>query len=259
MSDLTVQSNLTAYNVDGLELFFDSNRKVRASQSAIARMCSTTDKVIAQAQIRQYIQKLKKDGEININVVEVEMLAGVCVNVHLLYDSEVIVSCLARYNPVRLQTYMRFGIDEGLAQMAGVPVKLAPTQNPEEFIMPSQEELLLLFAKRNDNLNKYLYHKPGLKSEVEYGMGDKQLALPAAPFTFADLIKEYKLVLSLAQRTKVATALAHKALLDNLAPVTKIKVPAPSPANKNNKRTVNLYDGSFHTAAVNCLKAYGLV
>jgi hypothetical protein len=47
-----------------------------------------------------------------------------------LYDSEVIVACLAKYNLPRLMQYSAFGIDEGLAQMAGVPIILPRTAKP---------------------------------------------------------------------------------------------------------------------------------
>ena len=158
MSDLEKvpsASDLTAYNVDGLELFFTHNRKVRASQSAIARMCSTEDKVVAQGQIRQYIttfNPLKND------VVSAEAMTKQGLRTHLLYNSETIVLCLQKYNASRLMDFMAFGIDEGLAQMAGVPLPVAivspvPMSPEEQMVIMAENSLkwakLQLAAKNN--------------------------------------------------------------------------------------------------------------
>jgi hypothetical protein len=141
------QADLTLYTVDGLELFFTNNRKVRASQSAIARMCSTEKKTISQSQIGQLISRLVKNGEIKSDVVSVEIRSGVAPSRHLLHGSETIVACLDVYNSSRLKDFTSFGIDEGLAQMAGVPLP-----QPTETL--SAEDQLILMATEAINMAK---------------------------------------------------------------------------------------------------------
>jgi hypothetical protein len=134
-------SELTAYKVDGLELFFTSDRKVRASQSAIARMCSSENKTVKQGQIRQLILTL---AHLNIDVVRAEAMTSGGLQPHLLYESKVIVACLAKYNPVRLADFTVFGIDEGLAQMAGVPLPTPIPATPSAPALSSAEQLMEL-------------------------------------------------------------------------------------------------------------------
>lgn len=143
MTDITKSTDLTSYNVDGLELFFTADRKVRASQSAIARMCSTESKVVAQAQISQYAVKLQKLG-LKVDVVEHNINTGYGVKLGLLYTSDFIVACLKNYNPERLNDFMDFGINEGLAQMAGVPLPVALPSTPSMPEMTTEQQLMFM-------------------------------------------------------------------------------------------------------------------
>lgn len=60
-----------------------------------------------------------------------------------LYPAKVIVACLKKYNPDRLTQFLDFGIDEGLAQLAGVPLPQA-VATP---IAKSQEQQLIEMAE----------------------------------------------------------------------------------------------------------------
>ena len=150
---------LTGYMIDEMELFFDSHRKVRSNQTAIAKMCST-EKVVTQGQIRQFIEKLTVSQYLKIDVVSAKNVIQQGGNDYLLYDSEVIEACLENYNPTRFKQFRRFGIDEGLAQMAGVPLPKAIT----EPVAMSQEDQLIIMAEASikfAKISKAAKNNPG--------------------------------------------------------------------------------------------------
>jgi hypothetical protein len=157
-------SDLTAYSVDGLELFFTPDRKVRASQSAIARMCNTH-----QAGIRQFIMKMAEKGEIKVDVIHANIVAGSRLQGHLLYDSIVISKCMAKYNPSRLADFQDFGLNEGLAQMAGVPLPATILATSTSPMVSSAEQLMVLAKAAIDlaTLQIAAQSNPGDKRQME--------------------------------------------------------------------------------------------
>ena len=182
MSDIQVSnsSDLTAYNVDGLELFFTANRKVRASQNAIARMCDKS-----QGAVYAYIQKLAESSNREMDVLRVQTQTPAGLRPTALYTSEVIAKCLAKYHPDRLSQFMAFGIDEGLAQMAGVPL---PTQ-PEDRQMPMTElEMATRYVtllQEKAKVELYLEDKPGLAHKLS--QAHAQAALPCEKLSFDEM------------------------------------------------------------------------
>jgi hypothetical protein len=104
---------LTPYNVDGLELYFTNNRKVKAHLRALSRMCEVSTSSL-QNYIAQYNAKTT-DHQISVTQVQVQTGNGIR-TVHI-YDSVAIAVCMAKYNPDRLVQFTAFGIDEGLAQV----------------------------------------------------------------------------------------------------------------------------------------------
>jgi phage antirepressor YoqD-like protein len=131
-STQTSTLDLTPYNVDGLELFFTSNRKVRASQSAIARMCD-----VSEATIRNRCSEpiVKNDPKCDVVYAQTSSTGGG--KQSKLHNSRTIKILLKEFNPSLWEQMEDFGIDEGLAQMAGVPI-ITPTAPP---IPPTRREL----------------------------------------------------------------------------------------------------------------------
>lgn len=256
MSDIQTSNNvgLTAYNVEGLELFFTSNRKVRASQSAIARMCSTGCKPVAQGQIRQFVTKasyLKND------VVPAEALTLAGLRSHLLYGADVIVACLENYNPKRLKDFMRFGVDEGLAQMAGVPV-VTVTPVATGYQIPDNVailEIALQLAKEDRNRQNFLSDKPGLKTMDDNAKQDRTLALPAGKFILKELAVEMSLELSIGQLRGLSGMLTNAVLTQNLQAPTKRLIKG----KRKQGYYVNEYSYDVKSVAVDCMKHMNLI
>jgi hypothetical protein len=135
------QINLTPYKVDGMELYFTDDRKVKAHQYAIARMCSCSEWTI-----REDLKTLEANGTI-IDVIEAIVESGSRFVRSRLHGSTTIKLLLKKRNPSRLEQFLDFGIDEGLAQMAGVPLP-----QPTETL--SAEDQLILMATEAINMAK---------------------------------------------------------------------------------------------------------
>jgi phage antirepressor YoqD-like protein len=155
MSDSNIQLtqtstlDLTAYNTDGLELFFTSNRKVRASQSAIARMCK-----VSEATIRNRCSEpiVKNDPKCDVVYAQTSSTGGG--KQSKLHNSRTIKILLKEFNPGLWEQFEDFGIDEGLAQMAGVPLTVQPTPSPFQIPTTLSEALFLAgeLAEKVDTL-----------------------------------------------------------------------------------------------------------
>jgi hypothetical protein len=160
MTDLakTKETNLTPYNVDGLELFFTPNRKLRASQSAIARMCGHDNDV----KVRRAISLLVENGH-GIDVIQAKVPTAAGLRSSSLHNSSTIKILLKQFNSELLETFLDFGIDEGLAQMAGVPLPQAtPTATIEDHLVIAAESALKWAL-----LQKAVLNNPGDKRNIE--------------------------------------------------------------------------------------------
>jgi hypothetical protein len=144
MSDIIKSQYLTAYNVDGLELFFTANRKAYAHTTAISRMCGMSQGAVYS----HIVNVLGKPG-----VTQAKVNVGNRFQSIDLFPSKVIVACLKKYKPERLEQFMEFGVDEGLAQMAGVPLPQAKPQTADHPAM-SQEEQMILMAQTFIDMQK---------------------------------------------------------------------------------------------------------
>lgn len=156
---VTNQIQLTAYNVDGLELFFTVDRKVRASQSAIARMCNVTE-----ATIRNDLNAIEIKG-LKLDVVYAQTSSTGGGKQSKLHPAGIIKVLLKKRNPELLEKFLDFGIDEGLAQMAGVPL---PVVKPESLL--TQAQALREMAQKAiawANVMEYGSDNPGFQREVE--------------------------------------------------------------------------------------------
>jgi hypothetical protein len=82
-----------------------------------------------------------------------------------LHGSRTIAILLKEFNPARLGLFLEFGIDEGLAQMVGVPLPAPPaTKMPRTELELATKYVELLQAKTQTEL--YLENKPGLAHKV---------------------------------------------------------------------------------------------
>lgn len=156
----TNKVQLTAYNVDGLELFFTVDRKVRASQSAMARMCKVSEATVRNRCLEPIV---KNNPGCNVILAQTSSTGGG--KQSKLHNSQTIKILLKEFNPVLLEQFLDFGIDEGLAQMAGVPL---PVAQPESLL--TQAQALREMAQKAiawANVMEYGSDNPGFQREVE--------------------------------------------------------------------------------------------
>lgn len=191
------QSDLTPYKVDGLELFFTSNRKVRASQSAIARMCECDESTV-----RRDLKTLGENG-VELDVIDAMVESGSRFVRSALHDSRTIKMLLKKRNPVRLEQFLDFGIDEGLAQMAGVPLP-----QPTEALSP--EDQLILMATEAINMakiRKAAKTNPGDERVIESVLKPSKPVLEGR-MTVAEMAKQAGITLDKTECWTVGTFLA---------------------------------------------------
>jgi biotin operon repressor len=194
------QKNLMPYNVDGLELFFSSDRKVRASQSAIARMCGVTETTI-----RNDLKTLEENGTI-LDVIYAQGRSMTEGSRSKLHGSSTIQILLKKRNPSRLEQFSLFGIDEGLAQMAGVPL---PVATP---VMSTEDQLILMAenALKWAKLQKAVINNPGDKRMIETALTDTQPTAPTLDgrMTLAEMADQAGLNLDPSQSRIIGAILA---------------------------------------------------
>lgn len=175
MTDLANNNNsasdLTAYNCDGLELFFTLARKVRATQSALVRMCGHDNDV----RVRRFLAALVNSGTI-LDVVTAQVPTANGLRSSSLHNSSTIKVVLKEFKPELLEQFLDFGIDEGLAQMAGVPLPQAqvlPVELNQEQRLGILAEAAIKFGKLADAAAK----NPGDVRQMEAVLADNQLVL----------------------------------------------------------------------------------
>jgi hypothetical protein len=255
MSDLQTSNNfdLTAYNVDGLELFFTPSRKVRASQSAIARMCG-----VSEATIRNRCSEpiVKNDSKCDVIQAQTSSTGGG--KRSKLHNSHTISILLKEFNPERREQFLEFGIDEGLAQMAGVPVATV-TPVVGGYQMPDNVtilEMALQLAKEDRNRQSFMSDKPGLKAIDDLAKSDKGLTLAAGKFIVKELANEYGLELDRAQSSGLSAMLTLAVMTQNLERPTKRLVPG---GKRKQGYYVNEYSYDVKSVAVDCMKHMQLI
>jgi hypothetical protein len=131
--------NLQPYTHDGLELVIDqASGESYASASAIARMMSTSEKVISTRQITSYGNTLLQSLKIEA-INESQIVTGIGLRSVKLYNEKAILEFAKKYNVNLLDKFAQCGLRVFLHGLAGYKVTseatiAAPVKTPGNFI-----------------------------------------------------------------------------------------------------------------------------
>jgi transcriptional regulator with XRE-family HTH domain len=243
-------SNLTAYNCDGMELFFDENRKVRASQSAIARMCGVTEATIRNRCSEPIV---KNDPKCDVLYAQTSSTGGG--KQSKLHNSRTIKILLKEFNPSLWESIEDFGVDEGLAQMAGVPFQNV-IKIPEGYVVPKTSELLAIaaqLAKEDENRQDFLKDKPGLKKMDDLAKSTHDKILAPGKFTIRELAEEYGVSLTRQQSSGLSSMITLAVMTQNLERPTKRKI-KNTDGNNYQWYKVNEFSYDVLSVALDCMR-----
>lgn len=119
---MDLSNNLTRFDRDGLELILNTKTgEAFASASAIARMVSTSEKIIDPKQITSYGETLCRGLKID-KPFESQIQTNGGVQGVKLYDEKAIREFAKKYNPDLLDKFAECGIRVYLHQLAGFEV-----------------------------------------------------------------------------------------------------------------------------------------
>lgn len=246
--------DLTAYNCDDMELYFDSNRKVRASQSALARMCKVTETTV-----RNDLKTLESNGTI-LDVVYAQGRSMTEESRSKLHNSSTIKALLKKRNPELLEQFSEWGINDALANMAGVPVQ-SVTKVPEGYVIPKTSDLLAIaaqLAKENENRQDFLRDKPGLQKMDDLAKTDRSKLLAPGKFIIRELALEFGVNLTRPESAGLSSMLTLAVLTQNLERPTKRKI-VTKDGNNPQWYFVNEYSYDIRSVAIDCMKHLQLI